>query len=119
MAGAELATHAPVGTVFGEGNIFETVGQQLGSFCTGSVCEDDVMGFEDLFGEGRGGDEDGRDGAKAEVHDRAVGVGELGYVTVRERAEQVEAADDGERARARGEAVGSPVGLPPIEEDEG
>ena len=63
MRDAELPNPAPVVPIFGESNALVAIGHELSSFRGGPVCEDDVVRFEYLFGEGRGGDEDGGDGA--------------------------------------------------------
>lgn len=60
----------------------------------GTVGEDEVMGFEDEFGGGWGGDNNGRDGSEPHGHDRAVGSGQAEQVLVRVFPEQVEVADD-------------------------
>ena len=49
----------------------------------GPVGEDEVVGFEEELGGGRGGDDDGRDGAEAGEHDRAVFAGQAVEVSVR------------------------------------
>lgn len=113
VVNTELTEAAPVRPVLGKGEAFAAVGQELRGFRPWSVSEDGVMRSEYLLGEGRRGDEDGRDGAKAEVEDWAVDLGELGYSSVGEGSECEEVSDDGEGTRARREMVGrSPARFP-------
>lgn len=58
------------------------------------------MVFEDLAGDGRGGDYDADFGAKAESEDGAVGLRESGEVGVEFWVEEWEAAEDWEAERA-------------------
>lgn len=77
----------------------------------GAVQEEQVVGLEEQLGHlGRRGDDDGV-GAEAEVHELAVLVGELVDGAVRERADQVQVADDRPWPRARREAINTAAGL--------
>lgn len=57
----------------------------------------------------RRGDNDGRDEAQAEGHDRPVPCREAAEAAVGEVAKHVEVADDGERRRAGWESPAAPV----------
>lgn len=106
MINAQFPRVSPVGAILGKSNSSEPVGQEVGGLSRRPIGEDGVVGLENLFGEGRGADEDGGGGAEAEAEDgAAVEFGEEGDVAVRERGQEVEVADEGEGAWARWEAV--------------
>jgi len=70
----------------------------------GAVEERGLVGLEHLAGGVRGAGGDGGHGAQAEVEERAVARGEAVQRLVRERGQEVEVAQEGQRQRARREA---------------
>lgn len=92
---------SPVLAVRTEGDVEVVVGEPTGSFGERSAAALEVVGFEDVFGEVRGGDYDGGDVAELDVEDGAVGFGHFLEGSVVEFVELVEVSDDGKAWWAR------------------
>uniref|UniRef100_J3KVB2 Uncharacterized protein n=1 Tax=Oryza brachyantha TaxID=4533 RepID=J3KVB2_ORYBR len=102
---AHLARLAPVRAVGRPRDVAVVVGGVLAGGGLGPVGEHHVVRLEEELGHlDRRADDDG-EGPEPERHDRAVALGELVDGTVRERAHQVEVADDWPWLRPRREVV--------------
>ncbi|CAA7404886.1 unnamed protein product [Spirodela intermedia] len=97
-------TPPPVLVVWGERHIAAAVDEGSGGGGEGPGDEGDVLGLEHLPRRLHGGDNEGGGLPEVEEHEGAVLAGELTEGAVRQGAELVEIADEGEFGRGRREA---------------
>ncbi|KAF7072516.1 hypothetical protein CFC21_077626 [Triticum aestivum] len=102
---AHLAGLAPVGAVGGPGDVAVVVGGVPAGGGLGAVGEHHVVGLEEELGHLHGGADNDGEGPELELHERAVLLGQRVDGAVRERADEVEVADDRPRLGARREVV--------------
>ena len=101
---ADLAHLPPVLPVWGEDKALAAEADDVRHRALRPAGEDGIVGPHHLRGRLRGGDDDGGHLAEPEQHQRAVPARQAEQRAVRGRAgEVVEAADDGEVPRPRGE----------------
>ena len=103
----ELPGLAPVLAVRGQGDVRRAVHESVGDGGRRARGEDVVVRAHDRLRRARGRHDQVGDGAEAEEHEAAGGVlgGEVTEGDVREGADEVQVADDGERRRARRELL--------------
>jgi hypothetical protein len=103
VRGGDLPDLAPVLAVGGEGDVCGAVEEDVGDGGRGPGSEHVVMCAQDSLSSARRGDDEGWHGAETDEHEPVPAVlgGEVTEGDVREGADEVQVADDGELARRR------------------